>query len=363
MKRIVLLGGSLGSGGAEHQSTILMDMLIEKGYDVSLITFTDVEDHYKISSRVKRIHIAKGKPNWWKLIKLQLCLLSIKADIVIAFSQRMSVLSLFMMLFRPKIRVISSERNFTVGSPDIFEKILINTKLYLRANYVVPNNYSQGNYLSERMPKLKNRIRVITNYTDITEYKSMPVPNNEVVRIGIFCRLEEQKNFHRFIEALWLLNKCSNYKYHVDWYGNHKFPTHEQTEYYNKGLRLINKYNLADYITIHDPVRNVNQLIPMFDVLCLPSLHEGFSNSISEYICSGRPVLCSDVSDNSIMVHHGVNGFLFNPLDVESIVQAFKTYFEISYDTRTLMGKNSRMIALNLFDRDKFINSYIQLFE
>ena len=120
---------------------------------------------------------------------------------------------------------------------------------------------------------------------------------------------------------------------------------------------------LNEYITIHEPTKNVAQLIPSFDAMCLPSLYEGFSNSISEYICCGRPVICSDVSDNSIMVHEGENGFLFNPLDVEDIVRAFSSYFSSSKEKRLLMGQKSREIAEQLFDKELFINEYIKLIE
>lgn len=365
MKRITFIGGSLASGGAEHQCAQLMNMLVEKGYDVSFVSFTDVEDHYQTSSDIHRVHIGQGKSNMVKLLMLEWYVLTVKTDVLIAFSQRMSVLSLFMMLFRPGIKVISSERNFTIGQPDLFEKILTKTGIYSRANYVVPNNYSQGSYLVKKMPGLRSKIRVITNYTEIDKYISSPVPNNDRTNIGIFCRFEKQKNFHKLLESLYVLNERTNYryKYHVDWYGNHTFSTEEQARYFDAGLQKIEDYRLTEYITIHNPTREVHKLIPTFDVMCLPSLHEGFSNSISEYICCGRPVICSDVSDNSVMVHNGENGFLFDPLNEESIMNAFIQYFETSKEDRIKMGQKSREIAEGLFDKDKFLKSYIELIE
>lgn len=365
MKRITIIGGSLGSGGAEHQCAQLMNMLVEKGYDVTFVSFTDVEDHYPTSPKIHRVHIGRGQSNEKRLLKLEWYILTVKTDVLLAFSQRMSVLSLFMMLFRPDVKVISSERNFTIDAPDKWEKILMKTGIYRRSNFVVPNNYSQGRYLAEKMPALKNKIQVITNYTEIDKYVSTPVPCNEIPRIGIFCRFEKQKNFHRFLEALYILNVRNNYKYkyHIDWYGNHSFPSEEQTKYFEEGVQKIHDYKLDDYITIHNPTREVNKLIPTFDVMCLPSLHEGFSNSISEYICCGRPVICSDVSDNSLMVHDGENGFLFDPLNVESIMEAFVRYFDISAEQRDKMGVRSREIAESLFDKNKFIESYIKLIE
>lgn len=363
MKRILFIDSGFGSGGAEHQCSQLINMLIEKGYDVTCASFSDVPDHYYISPKVTRLKLASGKSKGKKILAVEMFLLRAKADVVIAFSQRLSCLCLFPLLLRPRIKVISSERNFTIDKPDQFEKILMKTGIYRRSNFIVPNNYSQGKYLAEKMPSLKNKIHVITNYTDTDMYKCSPVPNNDIPKIGIFCRFEKQKNFHHLLEALYVLNQRYDYKYHIDWYGNHTFNTEVQRLYFEEGLKRIDEYQLGDYITIHEPTKEVAKLISTFDAMCLPSLHEGFSNSISEYICSGRPVICSDVSDNSVMVHEGVNGFLFNPLDVEDIVRAFSKYFETTKEERTEMGQKSREIAEPLFDKEKFINEYIKLIE
>lgn len=363
MKRILFIDSGFGSGGAEHQCSQLINMLEEKGYQITCASFGDIPDHYFISPRVKRVKLAPNKSTFKKIIAVERYLFSVKTDVVFAFSQRLSCLILFPMLLRPRIKVISSERNFTIGEPDRFEKILVKTGIYKRANHIVPNNHSQGNYLGNAMPSIKDRIHVITNYTDVELYQSSPVPCNTVPQIGIFCRFEQQKNFHRFLEALYVLNERYQFQYHIDWYGNHTFKTESQNTYFEEGLSKIKEYGLKEYLTIHNPTRDVPRLIPTFDAMCLPSLHEGFSNSISEYICCGRPVICSDVSDNHVMVHNRENGFLFDPLDVEAIVNALKEYLSSTDEQRIAMGKRSREIAEGLFNRERFINEYISLIE
>ena len=361
MKRIVFLGAALTSGGAEHQMTILMDCLIKKGYDVKFVSFSDELDHYVFNNSVKRIRLASGKSTLLKVLAVQIYLLRTKMDVLFAFSQRMSVLSLFAMLFRPRVKVISGERNYTKGRASKFEKILLRTGIYRQSNYIVPNSYSQGRFLSSIKPYLKKRIRVITNYTDVEEYKPSSFPNNDILKVGIFYRFEKQKNFVRFVEAMAKLRETTTKPFHIDWYGNHLFTNPSQIEYYKEGVSLIEKHKLHDFIEIHDPTNKVSELIPTFDVMCLPSIFEGFSNSISEYICCARPVLCSDVSDNSVMVHHGENGFLFNPENTDDIVNAFLRFLSLDEDERALMGKRSREIAEQLFDKNKFIMSYIEL--
>ena len=68
------------------------------------------------------------------------------------------------------------------------------------------------------------------------------------------------------------------------------------------------------------------------------------------------------MADNSIMVKDGDNGFLFNPEDVNSIANAFQKFFDISTFDRQQMGNNSRKLALELFDKDRFVSSYEKLF-
>lgn len=363
MKKILFVNSGFGPGGAEHQCTQLMEMLADVGYEVSTVTFEDIPDHYKLSEKVSRKRIAPGKPLWQKMLALEWYLLTTKTEVVFGFSQRMSVLTLFPMLFRPSIKSVACERNCTIGTPTIFEKILMKTQIYRRADVVVPNSYSQGQYLANKMPCLKNRIKVVTNYTELDTYNFQPLENHKITRIGLFCRLEAQKNFHGFIKMVDALCKQTDQEFVVEWYGANQFVSSSQTEYFNEGIDLIKKLGLQDKIKIMGPTNKVSELIPSFDVLCLPSFKEGFSNSISEYICCGRPVLCSDVSDNSVMVHDGENGFLFDPNDQNSMVGAFLKYLNTSQIERTSMCERSRQIAEELFNKKKFGDSYIEIIE
>ena len=74
-------------------------------------------------------------------------------------------------------------------------------------------------------------------------------------------------------------------------------------------------------------------------------------------------MICSNVSDNSVMVHDGENGFLFDPLDVNDMYRAFLTFLRTTSDERDKMGKKSREIAESLFDRERFVNQYVELIE
>lgn len=361
MKRITCFISSLTSGGAEHQLTILSGFLAEQGYDVTLTTFGGKEDHYLVNTLVKRHRIHHNGHNFSKILAIFWYFLSVKTDCIISFGARENFFCLIPLLFRRKIKVLAGERCATYKKLPWY-KIVNYRWLYRRADFIVPNSYTQKNDISNTWPRYARKVRVVTNYTDIQEYRKFPLPNNNPLKIGVFCRYTEQKNYRRFALVVKCLKDDNIIPFKVYWYGN-KHLNGKLTKEYLEFEKLVNDYKIGDYLILNDHTTNVSELLKEFDALCLPSLFEGFSNSISEYICCARPVLTSDVADNSVMVQDGKNGFLFNPESIDSMVTAFRKYFNLTESERKKMGEESRLLAENLFGKEKFLDSYIEMIE
>lgn len=361
-KSITCFIRGLGGGGAEHQMAILIALLVEKGYDVTLTTFSNTEDHYKYPSSVKRVRLAQNKSTIIKILSIFKYFLFVKTDCVICFEQQNNFLCLIPLLFRRKIKVIAGERNTTYNEPDKIERILFNY-LYKRANYIVPNSHTQAKYIVNAVPAYANKVISIINYTDLELFKATDLPLGKVLKIAIFARFEKQKNCIPFIEMLSELIHNTNREFHVDWYGIHHFKNDTLAEYFDKFQARLNELKIEEYFSIKQPAKKVYEVMPQYDVICLPSLYEGFSNSVAEGITAGRPMVVSDVSDNSLMVKDGLNGFLFNPTDVNSMVVVFKKLFKLSGDELRKMGNESRMNAERLFNKEVFVGSYIKLIE
>lgn len=351
----------MGSGGAEHQMSILTTMLAERGYNIELVTFSGEGYHYSVSEKVSRIRIAKTDNRILKFLSIFWFFLTHKTDCVISFGQRENMLALIPLVLRPKIKVIAGERNFTVGKQSNVERILFRY-LYKRADFIVPNSYSQGEYISAQQPRLSRKIVTITNYTDIKEYHYLKPIEKEIVKIGVFCRYSQQKNYVRFAQVVKML-KDDGYTFQIDWYGNMCDSKGRYNADYIAFALLVEKYNIGSVLKLNDHIKNVKDVIPLYDALCVPSLHEGWSNSISEGICCGRPMLVGDVSDNKRMVHCNKNGFLFNPTDIQSMYNAFTAFLNLCYSERVKMGECSRKYALQLFCEENFVKSYIKLIE
>lgn len=359
-KRVTCFISSLASGGAERQLAILANLLSEKGYEVSFVTCLNDPDFYSLNPKIKRIYINSGDSNLISGIKMIKYFRSVKTDVIISFRERMNLVTILGCLGR-KIKIIAGERNLTTGKPTLVGS-LNERFLYRFADYIVANSISQEHYLKGLNKIWRKRVRSIINYTDIEPYKKITEPvDDSILKIGVFARFAPQKNCLRFIEVVSLLKALKLRQFEIHWYGQRHGKINNS--YYSQVIEHINKYNVSDVLILHDAVTDVAKEMSNYHALALPSLFEGFSNSIAEGICGGKPMLVSDVSDNSLMVHNGVNGYLFNPNDTNDMLNRFTDFLKLSKEDRSEMAAQSRNIAKDLFDAEKYVNSYINLIE
>jgi len=88
------------------------------------------------------------------------------------------------------------------------------------------------------------------------------------------------------------------------------------------------KYGIKENIIYHGIVNRLNIIKEMQKnhLLILPrpldlQTKYGFSTKLSEYLISGIPVLVTDVSDNSLYIKDGVNGFIVKPGDINELAE------------------------------------------
>lgn len=359
VKRIHCFTESLAGGGAEHQMAILATLLFERGYDVTVVTYADAADHYPLPEAVKRVRLGQGKSSFAKLFLIFNYFFRVKTDCVISYRTNPNTRALLPMLFRShKITVICSERGYTPGRASKFEKINAHL-LYNRADHIVTNCNAQRLNLMHYRKKWCSRLTTIINYTDTDHFITKEFPQDDKIKIGVFGNFSVWKNWERLVQVVKVLKGQGYDNFAIDWYGNIAGGKSN----YEKFIALIKDNELEDYINVYDAVKDTAEFMSKYHVICHPSITEGFSNTISEAICCGRMVIVGDVSDNSLMARPGENGILFNPLDVDDMVKAFEQLLSMTYQEIKVFGKRSREIAVELFDRELFINAYIDLIE
>lgn len=356
MKKVQFFITGLGPGGAERQLTGLACLLKERGYKVQVCWYTDINfyESYLINEEVdcKRLYTSnhlKKIFNIWNSIR------QFKPDIVISYLDGPNTISSYLKAFTfGKYKLIVSERNTT-------QRIDWRTRLrfwgYKFADCIVPNSNSQALFIAKNYPQYKTKTTTITNFTDLVKFSPRPKDYCEALHGMVAARITEAKNVKRFIKAV-ALARNKGARIDISWFGKHV-----SNDYLDECHQLIQSLNMESYFHLFPATQQIIEEYRSNDVVILPSLYEGFPNVVCEAISCGLPVLCSDICDNRSLVKDGVNGYLFNPLDEESISNTLFAFCSLPESERQNMGKESRIIAESILSKEHFVNKYIELFD
>lgn len=355
MERILCLIDSLGSGGAQRQMVGLSVLLKKKGYDVKVVTYFDVPFHlqYLMDNGVENECLECGRSLYKRLSKINRSIKEFKADVVISYLDTPNILSCLLKLYPRKWKLIVSERSLT-QQLNIRERIKF--FLYGRADVIVPNSYSQCNFIKKHYPRLSSKCQVITNFVDTDYFSPNPLMLiNESLKIIGVGRVNDEKNIPLLINAIKLVLD-QGYNVKVSWYGR-RYPI------FTTCANLIKQLNIEDSFEFREPSTDIVKAYQNSDLFVLTSLYEGFSNVICEAMSCGLPVIASDVSDNGVLVKNGENGFLFPSNDKDCLAEKIIKYYNLDSEQKKEMGRNSRERALKMFSSELFIEKYIQLFD
>ncbi len=276
-------------------------------------------------------------------------------DWVIAYQETPSFVACVAKLLGGKFRLAVSERNTT---QHLGWKEHLRFFFYHWADAIVPNSYSQEEFLASRYPWMKNRLTTITNFVNLEHFNFVGREKSEMPEIAVVATIWPSKNTLGFIDAVNIL-AAKGCKFHVSWYGK----SDSYVEYFRLCQRKIDELGLHDYISLKDKTKQIKRVYQKCDFFCLPSYYEGTPNVICEAMSCGRPVICSAVCDNSVYVAEKENGFLFNPRDSYSIADSIERALNVSDMEYFHLCEQSRAKAERLLSENKFVNQYIKIIE
>lgn len=365
MKKILCFIDGLGFGGAQRQIIGLASLLNKKGYETWLASYHK-KDFYAdllVKENIKNIVLDNNGSRWSILNAVKRLIKDEHFDVIISYQNGPNKIGCLLKFFNRRIKLIVSDR-FTRQKVGRNERILYN--LYRLADIIVPNAYSQEEYIKTNFPFLAEKTITITNYTDT--YFFSPASDfaltenskkDSTIQILVAGRISESKNILKFLDALYIL-KERKVDFHVNWFGNIGYG---MENYRDQIQEKCHKLQIEDIITFHTGTNNILNEYRACDVFCLPSIREGFPNTICEAMSCGKPILCSRICDNPQIVEEGINGMLFNPYSAENIANVIERYTLLSAETQQVMGRNNREKAQKLFSEDTFVDKYINLIE
>ncbi len=354
--KIICLIDSLASGGAQRQMSGLAPLLKREGHEVKVITYYDIPFYLTElqNDGVDYENVNCGTGLFDRLRKIGGSIKQFKPDVVISYLDTPNILAcLLHVINRKRWRLIVSERNTT---QTLSRRERIKFSLYRFADYIVPNSYSQKDFIAHFCPRCSDKCHVITNFVDTNAF--VPLENatgsDRMTIIGV-GRVLKQKNIPMLIEAVRIVRERGK-AVHVDWYG-------EKFDAYDECMTLINQYKLEDSFEFHDASKNIVEKYQQACLFVLPSIYEGFPNVLCEAMACGLPVIATDVCDNGRIVQHEGNGYIVPSNDALALSQRLLQFIELPLSQRIAMGEKSRDLALEMFSKDAFIKKYQKLIQ
>ncbi|USO01325.1 MAG: glycosyltransferase family 4 protein [Alphaproteobacteria bacterium] len=318
-QKITFVIHALQMGGAERVLTFLANSLVERGYDVSIITLDSSErgSYFPIKPGVDVTYLnvltagAGIVRRFYSIIQrlwmLRRTLKHHKSGVVVAFVDITNITTLLASVGLG-IPVLVAERSdpFTHVIP-CFMKIMRQIT-YHWAHYVVTQTQGARTYF-QWLPCEK--VVVIPN----------PVPQDspplfevrtcqKIISVG---RLVPSKNHGLLIHAFAAVAKTH--------------PTLTLTLYGEGAERknlesIIAAHNLTTRVHLPGAVSQVKRYMRKADLFIFPSAYEGFPNALAEAMAAGVPVIASKCSGNTDLVVHEKTGILVEVNSQEQLTAA-----------------------------------------
>lgn len=125
---------------------------------------------------------------------------------------------------------------------------------------------------------------------------------------------------------------------------------------------LVDQLGIAKNVVFLGKRDDVSSLIRLADIGILPSLSEGMSNAIMEYMQAGKPVITTDVGGNPELVEHGRTGLLIDKANEEQLADAL--FLLIGDPKKCLkMGKQGYHKITKSFSATRMLDQYDRLFK
>lgn len=356
MTKILCLIENLGSGGAERQLTGLATLLKKHGYEVEVWYYVQKDFFVPIlndNGVGTRFLVDAANPRK-RFFAFHRHIKQWEPDTVISYSVSPSMIVCLIKLFGAKFRLVVSDRSTTQR---LNKREKVKFFLYRWADVIVPNSHSQASFIAKHFPRLTHKVKIITNFVDTDKFCPSidPIPAHDEMKMICVGRLMPPKNLPHFVDAIAKV-VGDGFKIRVDWFGQDL-----QDDYSRQVHTVVKDKGLENVLIFHKPTSAIEDEYRKADVLCLPSLYEGFPNVLCEAMSCGLPVICSRVCDNPSIAKEGENALMFDPLDVGNMASTIEEFILQSTEAKKQMGEKSRIIALELFSDSVFLKKYINV--
>lgn len=251
---------------------------------------------------------------------------------------------------RAKVPVIISTKHDIISEGWL--KNLLCRKKRAYCQRVVAISQASKKFLIEHDHFDEKKITVIYNGIDMSRFDAgEPTAfKNEQIVFGTIGRLEKVKNHEQLISACRFLKRSN---WHLNVIGDGSLRSKLEI--------LINKYGLAENISLLGFLADVREQLEGMDVFVLPSKSEGLSLSVIEAAAAGKFIIATNVGGVAEIITDEVTGKLFNPEDLESLVRDMNWVFDHTDEARAMTVRLQESVRAK-FDINQLIKEYENLY-
>ena len=318
-RTIMFYIGSMAKAGAQRVILNLAESLLSKGYRVTIVTTTVVENEYELPQGAKRIvsDISKEEVTDNRIcnFKKRYCKLrdiwkKEKPDVIVSFIGKnnfMAILSSWGL----KIPVVVSVR----GEPmeEYYNDVLrfLARYLFCKASGIILQTEDSKKFF----PKMTMKKAVVLPNPLNPEFVTEVYSGEKEKKIVMVGRVDDNKNQKLVIDAFKpLVNKYPEYKLEI-WGDGEK---------YDMLKKYISELKLEHQIAMPGATKEVREKIKKASLYILSSNTEGMPNSLMEAMALGLPCISTNCpcGGPKTLIQDGVNGLLTPVKDVEAMTRA-----------------------------------------
>lgn len=166
----------------------------------------------------------------------------------------------------------------------------------------------------------------------------------KIVNLVTIAELNKNKNYPLILDALNLLSKDLNWKYHIIGEGAEKENIAKQ----------IAEYKLGNRVFLHGHVMEANKYLKNFNVFILGSITEALGYVLLEAGLAKLSCVATNVGGIPEIIDDGVNGFLVN-LNEPEVMSKYISNLIQNQDLRKEIGEQLYLKVLNNFKKSDSI--------
>ncbi|MBN1639308.1 MAG: glycosyltransferase [Ignavibacteriales bacterium] len=355
---------------------------IDKTYEVTLASFRHNKNLHELSKVHDRIHyigkckVAEKKRNNFKkfydkyLYFLESCYFiysltkKVNRETRIIFFSMKIINDLIILLYLKKIKKfkIFIEKNEMLSmipnnnkNKIAYHLARINDRLVKYYDGVIAISTKIEEWAKKRNQKVL-RIPILCEIRDYVAYN----PDTKIFKIVYTGTVSEQKDgVFSLIKVIEKITKTTTSNVRLDIYGTGNPREIDTIITYLEKNKILN-------ITLHGniPYNQIYSKIIDASLLILPrpwtnQNNYGFSTKLAEYLSTGRAVIATDVSDNSLYIKDGINGFIVESSNFEKLESKLR-YILNRKEKLVEVGYQGYELAKKYFFYDKYSKRLIE---